>query len=275
MLRNLARLVWLSLGLLAQPGTTWAGACPHPQLRVWPYGASSVPTNVQVRLFFEEAEVSVHQLLDPVRRTIVKDGTAQASAVQVELQDEAGAVVPTQLQRFPLTSRPLLMLKPVQPLRARARYFVVVRTAADSFVVSQLQTGDGPAVTAPTLPEVKRTEYVLHPASKHWKDNTGASANITLAQPVPPATGAVEVHVLESAQEPSEQTLRAVVDAYGAVVTLHEGGACHGTNFQFPPRQTGAKSQPLHLGLRAVDLAGNQSPLRRVTIEQAAAKRAR
>jgi hypothetical protein len=254
--------------VLATPGpAARAGACPGQQLRVFPDGGSTVPTNVQVRLDLDASEVTVYELVDERTRQVRKSGQVQAGAIVVELRPESGPAVPVTVRRPPSTHRPLILVSPRRPLAARTRHQVVVRSRTEAFVVARFTTGNGAATTAPALGPITSARFGRHPRARHWKDATGAWAEVTLAGGSD--AEAFEVHVLRAGDAPTDATLRAIVPrGVGRPVTvrLHDGGPCHGANFAFPPVPRGARSSPLRLGLRAVDAAGNASPVREVTL---------
>ncbi len=141
------------------------------------------------------------------------------------------------------------------------------RSATSSYRGS---TTDGPDTTPPTLGAVTRARFFRWKESKHphWKDSFGSFAEITLGD----REGALgyEIRELAPGESPSDATLRAVINGQpGTTLRFGVTESCHGSDFAFPPVAKHARSQLLHLWIRAFDAAGNVSPLREVVLDLA------
>jgi hypothetical protein len=261
------RLVLAACLLAGTVGRVQAGACPNGRLRLTP-ASSVVPTNVELRLVFDAPEVELVELADGTQ-SITASGAASAAELEVVVRKDGGAVVPTTIRRTSHASRPSLAVQPRSPLAARTRYAVVAHTKTADYVISRFMTGDGPDDVPPTLDKVDQARvFRWTPSSPpHWKDVNGSFAELTLSG-VQDAAG-YEIHELQPGEAPSESTLRVVTTGRGATVQFGSLSSCFGADFELPAVARRTKSQPLHLWIRAFDLAGNVSPLREVTLDLA------
>lgn len=247
-----------------------AGACPGPQVHVYPDGSEAVPTNARVVLVFDAAEVTAYELLDLKSRQIARSGPVTTSGARVSLRDGSGRQVPFTLRRPASTKKPVWILEPRGALLPRSRYAVVLGMPGAEYVVARLVTGDGPDGAPPALSAVPKAVYGVHSRPKDWKDPWGRHAALSLTGVL--GADIFEIHELSGQGPPSDSTLRAVVTGRRAsdlTLILADGGPCHRANFVFPLAPRGARSHPLRLGVRALDFAGNSSPTREVTLDLA------
>lgn len=254
----------------AGAGAAQAGACPSPRLKIVSERAP-VPTNAQLRVVFDDdRSAEVLELVDGTS-SIVASGVVDAADFEVLVREDAGgAVVPTLLRRSATIEHPSFIVQPTQALAPNTRYALVVHTKIRDFVVSRFTTTDGPDTTPPTLGDVARARFFRWKESKqpHWKDLFGSFAEITLGE----RGGALgyEIHELAPGEQPSDATLRTVItDQPGTTLRFGVTYSCNGSDFAFPPVPKHARSQLLHLWIRAFDAAGNVSPLREVVLDLA------
>ncbi len=267
------RLGLVALFVVVTAGSAHAGACPSAHLGLLP-DQSPVPTNVQLRVVFhDDRSVEVLELVEG-SSSIVASGQADAADFDVVVRkDPAGAVVPTLFRRSTGAKHPSFVVQPKQPLVAKTRYAVVVRTKTRDYVVARFTTSDGPDTAPPTLGDVTRAQLFRWKGSTppHWKDAVGTFAEVTLGD----SDGALgyEIHELATGEQPSDATLRSVIThVTGKTVRFGVTDSCTGSDFAFPPVPPRTRSQPLHLWIRAFDAAGNLSPLREVVLDLAKPK---
>ncbi|MDY0001286.1 MAG: hypothetical protein RBU30_08340 [Polyangia bacterium] len=250
------------------PRPALGGACPSPQVRVFPGATVPAPTNVRVRLVFDAEEVTVHDVPDPKTRSIRKTGSVRAKNVRVALRDMQGKEARVSLHRPPATHNPILYVLPVAPLRPSTRYDVVLKTGAEEYVIDQITTGTLPATTPPTIGNIELAIYSAYPQARHWKDPSGRYIFVTLS--AGSGATAYEVHELPGSAGPSDATLRSVLPGISVgkiILRLEERPSCGSGNFSFPKVSPSARSHPLRLGIRALDDAGNKSPVREVELD--------
>jgi hypothetical protein len=255
------------LVLLALAGVAHAGACPSAQLASLPGdGAVAVPTNVRPRVVFRAATVEAHELADPTTRRVVASGTVVAADAEVLVRKTGGAIVPATIRRTTAAPHLVVTVEPTAALAAATRYEVVVRSKTAAYAVAHFTTAAAPDTVAPTLAKADHAQLVTWKPSRppHWKDPHGSYVEVAVS-----ATdeAAFEIHVLAPGEPASDATLRTIALQSAGKLRFGVVDSCAGADFAIP---AATKTQPkLHVSIRAVDLAGNASPLRELTIDLA------
>lgn len=258
--------------LTTAPAGVRAGTYPPPALHVLPRSTTLAPTNTHIVLLFDRRDTEVFEL-EKGRGccSIRNSGWVNGRTVGVEVRDAAGASVPVTLRRPRFTVTPVIIVVPKRRLAPHARYAVVVRNNAESFVVAHVNTGKGPDTTAPKVGRVVSARYFVDPSPKDWKDPCGSFAIVKFSS----VRGAMafEIYDMGRASATHPAVLRAVVDdtvGAPAIVGIDgEGPYPRDGRFQFPRVPAGARSYRVRLALRAIDAAGNASALRVITLDLA------
>lgn len=248
------------------PAPVSAGVCGPVQPVIVPAGmpnpALPIPTNARVLVFFPGPEATVYST--PLRFTATAT-KVRFDALTIAFRDPAKRLVPGTTVEMAGTTLPTLAVRPQAPLVAHTKYQLVARANNREFVLAELRTGAGPITEAPKAAEVEQPLYYTD-----YPCVSGACtpfAELRLRNVAAPWTTLYEIHVLGADGEVHPGTLRTIVqERYdGPTRRIYLGGASNGCwpqpDFSFP------SAGKLLLGIRPVDLAGNQGPLVRVTLD--------
>lgn len=270
---------------IAAPSKTEAGACPSGGHLSVSTGSSVVPTNVQLRVTLNvrnDQIVSVHDFAGNTglaSSAILNDTRVTADEAVFAIREKGGAIVSVTSHRLPSTTLPTFLLIPKSPLEPDKRYAVFLRHEKQEYRFHYFNTASAADTTPPKLEGVRKIRFRSKVTSGGKGDTYGPSAELWLkglsdreGSPL-----AIEIHDLTDTLDADASTLRttqwaSVQKAGGDSVRFGKTAGCTQSNFAFqagtiralPGRRVDTR---MRIGIRAIDLAGNLSPMHVVRLK--------